>query len=81
MAQPILQDINDKLDQLLKYQKRQCMWAWIKSIIWLVTFIIFVGLPSYFVYDIFSNPNKYLDLSELKSYRQQIEQLMKQFQR
>ena len=86
--QPSLQDINDKLDQLLQYQKRQRIWGWIKSIWWLIIFIVFVALPSYYAFDVFKNPGKYIDLSKIQQYQKQLgdfqkhgEQLLKQVQR
>jgi hypothetical protein len=78
--QPSLQDINDKLDQLLKYQKRQRIWGWIKSIWWLIIFVVFVGLPTYFAMDVFKNPGKYIDLKKIQQYQKQFEQFQKQAQ-
>lgn len=73
-----LQEINDKLDLLLKYQKRARIWGWIKSIWWLIIFVVFVGLPSYFAFDVWKNPGKYLDLSKFNQYQKQFEQFLKQ---
>lgn len=80
MAQATLGEINDKLDQLLKYQKRQRIWGWIKSVWWLIIFVIFVVLPSYYAYDVLKNPGKYLDLSKIQQYQKQFEEIQKQAQ-
>ncbi|MDF2379526.1 MAG: hypothetical protein P1V18_04905 [Candidatus Gracilibacteria bacterium] len=74
MSEPTLNDINNKLDKLLKYQQRQQMYSWLRWGVWIILFTIFVAIPSYYAYDIINNPGDYIDIKMLNSYRQQIEQ-------
>lgn len=75
-----LQDINEKLDQLLSYQKRQRVWWWIHAMIWLAVFIIFVGIPGYYLYDFVDQPSKYINFSKIQEFQKEFGNFQKQAQ-
>lgn len=75
MSDPTLAEINKKLDKLLKYQRRQQIFSWIRWGLWTLLFIIFVIVPVFFAYDVIKNPGNYIDITMLNTYRDQIEQI------
>lgn len=70
-----LNELNKKLDELIKYQRRQQILGWIKGILWTILFIIFVVLPVIFTYNFVKNPGDYIDLNTTNSYLKLLEQL------
>ena len=78
MGKATLEDINEKLDQLLRYQKRTRIWWWIHSIIWLIAFILVVGIPGYYLYDLVENPSKYINFSKIQEFQKQFGNFQKQ---
>ncbi|GEM_PF-4334751 len=76
-----LQELSDKIDKLLRYQRNQRIWSWLKSILWFVVLVIVLGGPAYLINDVYKNPRKYFDPSKFQQYQKQAEQLIKQFQK
>ncbi|MDP2690796.1 MAG: hypothetical protein Q8O95_00075 [bacterium] len=77
-----LQEINQKLDKLLAYQKREQIWRWIRGVTSLILFILFVAIPVYYSYKLIKDPSillQYIDLSKFSSLTDQIGGLFKNF--
>jgi len=74
---PTLEEMNEKLDKLLAHQRNAMIWGVIRSLISLAIFIMVVVLPSYYAYDFYKNPNKYIDSSKFTEYQKTIQDLLK----
>jgi hypothetical protein len=73
-----LEEINEKLDRLLSYQRASMAWGIFKGIIWLVFFILLVVIPTYLIYQFAQNPWEYIDVSQFPELKQMFEEAMKQ---
>lgn len=73
-----LEEINEKLDRLLAYERARMIWGTVKTIIGIVIFVIFIILPIYFAYELLQNPFQYFDPNQFPELKKMIEEMIKQ---
>ena len=73
-----LEEINEKLDRILAYQRAATIWGALKGFVWLGLVILLVILPLYYAYDFVQNPAAYIDLTQFKDFQNTIQEMMKQ---
>lgn len=73
-----LEEINEKLDRLLAYERARIIWGIIRTIIGITIFIIFIVLPIYFAYELIQNPFQYFDPNQFPELKKMIEEALKQ---
>lgn len=73
-----LEELNEKLDRLLAYQRAGMIWGTVKTIFGIVVFILLVILPIYFAYELIQNPWQYFDPNQFPELKKMVEEALKQ---
>lgn len=73
-----LEQLNEKLDRLLAYQRASMIWGTVKTIFGIIVFIVLVVLPIYFAYELLQNPWQYFDPNQFPELKKMVEEALKQ---
>lgn len=76
--QPTLESINEKVEQILTYQKNAHRWAIAKTIINLLLFFVLVVLPIIWAYSLFKTIAGQVDFGKLATQYNQATDLLNQ---
>jgi len=75
-----LEEINEKLDRLLAYERARIIWGIVKTVFGIVIFVLLVVLPIYFAYELLQNPFQYFDPNQFPELKKMIEGIILQKQ-